>query len=112
MWGATVSERKIYTPEHGVVILKDEDYVEVHRLEYQRFLENIRTINDIGEQWTRTTVELKLMTEDRDKWKKIAGLLVFGAEQQIDEWRPAGAENTNNAWLSAWHEYDEAVRGE
>lgn len=67
-----MSERKIYSPEHGVVILKDEDYVEVHRLEFQRFIRNIETINQLGEEWTKTTLELKAMKEERLEWFLVA----------------------------------------
>lgn len=67
-----MSEKKIYSPEHGVVILKDEDYVEVHRLEFQRFIRNIETINQLGEEWTKTTLELKAMKAERLAWFLVA----------------------------------------
>ena len=50
----------------------------------------------------------KLIAE-RNEWRRIATKLVAGAEEQIDVWRPAGAKNLNEAWLAAWHEYDNAV---
>ena len=56
--------------------------------------------------------EIERLQAERDRWRKIADRLVSGAERQIDEWRPEGKNNTNDAWLSAWHEYDQAVRGE
>lgn len=68
-----MSERKAYSPEHGVIILKDEDYVEVHRLEFQRFIESINTINQIGEQWTKSAREAKI-------WRRIADDLVWSGQ--------------------------------
>ena len=94
-----MSDRKAYAPEHGVIILKDEDYVEVHRLEFQRFIENIRTINQIGEQWTKSVRETKI-------WKQIAEDLVWAGKcAGRDECR----HQENCDWVIATQSYRQAV---
>lgn len=95
-----MSERKIYSPEHGVVILKDEDYVEVHRLEYERFLRSVRTVNDIGEQWTKSVLEAKM-------WRSIA-------EDLVESGQCAGGDECRCAddclWVIATRSFRQAVR--
>ena len=94
-----MSERKAYSPEHGVIILKDEDYVEVHRLEFQRFIENIDTINKIGEQWTKSVLEAKI-------WRTIAeDLYVAGQCSGGDECRLGD----DCDWVIATRSYEQAV---
>lgn len=65
--------------------------------------ERMATYMDMKAQMTALALEAQM-------WRKIATKLVDGAEQQIDELR--GVEKpTNEHWLAAWKEYDEAVGG-
>lgn len=51
------------------------------------------------------------LAEERNKWRRIATMLIQGAEQQIDDL--GGLPKVPNpAWLRAWNMYDEAVQGE
>lgn len=65
--------------------------------------ERMTTYMDMKAQMTALALEAQM-------WRRIATKLVAGAEQQIDELR--GVEKpTNEHWLAAWKEYDEAVGG-
>ena len=65
--------------------------------------ERMTTYMDMKAQMTALALEAQM-------WRRIATKLVDGAEQQIDELR--GVEKpTNEHWLAAWKEYDEAVGG-
>lgn len=59
--------------------------------------------------WAKNCMTCRALNE-RDKWKNIAGRLIFGAECQIDDLRNGDDSLiTNEHWLEAWGMYDAEV---